>query len=260
VTPDDVVSASNAWVYVPDGSPTFETEDYLLVRFPDHFANALELVRFTPVRPVSDVVAEVLERAARFAVPELVWRVRLDSPEGTDEVLSGIGGMVDETLDVFALDLAAGLPDLGSSEAELVWATDVAAHRDAHRVEIEVFGGSMPPDDQLHRDAARGAVGLRVGRGGSVVAYLDGRLAGTGGISSRGPAAGLWGGAVLEEFRGRGVYRALLAERLAYAAAHEMTMALVKGRVETSGPILRRAGFGAFGQERSYRIPLATSS
>ncbi len=33
-----------------------------------------------------------------------------------------------------------------------------------------------------------------------------------------------------------------------------MTMALVKGRVQTSGPILRRAGFGVYGQERSYRI------
>jgi hypothetical protein len=41
--------------------------------------------------------------------------------------------------------------------------------------------------------------------------------------------------------------------RLAYGAA----MALVKGRVETSGPILRRAGFTAYGQEVVYRVPLA---
>ena len=36
-------------------------------------------------------------------------------------------------------------------------------------------------------------------------------------------------------------------------------MALVKGRVETSGPILRRAGFGVYGQERAYRMPLGAS-
>ena len=30
------------------------------------------------------------------------------------------------------------------------------------------------------------------------------------------------------------------------------TLALVKGRVETSGPILRRAGFATYGQERCY--------
>jgi hypothetical protein len=34
-------------------------------------------------------------------------------------------------------------------------------------------------------------------------------------------------------------------------------MALVKGRVATSGPILRRAGFQAYGEERSYRLPVA---
>ena len=52
----------------------------------------------------------------------------------------------------------------------------------------------------------------------------------------------------------------MLAARLDYAAAHDMTMALVKGRVQTSGPILRRAGFGVYGQERSYRLTLAATS
>ena len=52
--------------------------------------------------------------------------------------------------------------------------------------------------------------------------------------------ARLWGGAVLEAARGQGVYRALLGARLTYGAAHGATMGLVKGRVNTSGPILRR--------------------
>jgi hypothetical protein len=38
--------------------------------------------------------------------------------------------------------------------------------------------------------------------------------------------------------------------------AHGATTALVKGKVDTSGPILRRAGFAAFGQEPVYGIPL----
>jgi hypothetical protein len=33
-------------------------------------------------------------------------------------------------------------------------------------------------------------------------------------------------------------------------------MALVKGRIETSGPVLRRAGFEVYGQERIYAVPL----
>ena len=255
MTPADVIRASNAWVYVPEGSPTLETADYLLVRFPDHFANALELVRFTPTRPMPELVEEVLTRARQFGLPSLVWRVRLDSPPGIEDLLREVGTL-DETLDVLALDLTGDLPDLGSSPAELRWATDPSTARDALMIGVEVFGGALPPPDEVYRSAARDAVGLPVGRGGSLVAYLDGRPVGTGGLSSRGPAAGLWGGAVLEGYRGQGIYRALLAARLEYAAEHYMTMALVKGRVETSGPILRRAGFGAYGQERSYRVPL----
>jgi hypothetical protein len=52
------------------------------------------------------------------------------------------------------------------------------------------------------------------------------------------------------------VYRAVLGKRLSYAVAHGATMALVKGRIDTSGPILRRAGFTAYGQEPIYDIPL----
>ena len=90
-----------------------------------------------------------------------------------------------------------------------------------------------------------------------IVAYVAGRPAGTGGVTMADGVARLWGGAVVESARGQGVYRAVLAARLAYAAAHGATMALVKGRIETSGPILRRAGFTAYGQEVIYRVPLA---
>jgi hypothetical protein len=69
--------------------------------------------------------------------------------------------------------------------------------------------------------------------------------------------ARLWGGGVVPEARGRGAYRAVLAERLRYACEQGATLALVKGRVETSGPVLRRAGFAAHGQERSYVLTLA---
>ena len=35
-------------------------------------------------------------------------------------------------------------------------------------------------------------------------------------------------------------------------------MALVKGKIDTSGPILRRAGFAAYGQEPIYDVPLVS--
>jgi len=42
----------------------------------------------------------------------------------------------------------------------------------------------------------------------------------------------------------------------AYAVTHGAAMALVKGKADTSGPILRRAGFAAFGQEPHYSVQL----
>jgi hypothetical protein len=49
---------------------------------------------------------------------------------------------------------------------------------------------------------------------------------------------------------------AVLAERLRLARAHGATLALVKGRVETSGPILVRSGFAAYSEERCYWLPV----
>ena len=104
--------------------------------------------------------------------------------------------------------------------------------------------------------AAENAERLRVGHGAGVVATLDDRPVGTGGLEIAGTDARLYGGGVRPSVRGRGVYRALLRHRLAYAVEHGATVAITRGRVATSAPVLRRAGFEAFGSERTYRIPL----
>jgi GNAT superfamily N-acetyltransferase len=251
-----VARASREWVWVPETAVRAETHDYLLVRFPDYFEHRLVLLDFRPGGDPGPVVDEVLARAREFEQPELVWWVKLGSPEGMDELVRSRGGVLDETLDVLALDLAPGAPDLGSHPVPLRWTTDEETLRHAYQVLKDVFGGDVPPDrrlrveiDQVRRDVERG-------RGGGVVAYLDDRPVGTGGLTVVDDVGRLWSGSVRASYRGRGVYRALLAERLEYAVRHGATMALVKGRVETSGPILRRAGFAGHGQERSYRVPL----
>jgi GNAT superfamily N-acetyltransferase len=88
------------------------------------------------------------------------------------------------------------------------------------------------------------------------VAYVNGLPTGSGGVTLVDGVARLWGGVVVPSARGQGVYRAVLDARLSYAAAHGATMALVKGKIDTSGPILRRAGFAAYGREPSYDVPL----
>lgn len=259
LSPESVVAASAVWSWVPDNATTTETDKYLLVRYSDYFEYPLELIRFHPAGPVEAAVAAALDQARQFGFPELYWMVKLDSPPGVVELLAARGATVAETVDVLALDLSTGAPELPAParDVELRWATDPATARDGSEVGTAVFGGSVPPDERLVTNASRDSVSVPAGEGGMMVAYVAGRPAGTGGVTMVDGVARLWGGAVVESARGQGVYRAVLAARLAYAAAHGATMALVKGRIETSGPILRRAGFTAYGQEVIYRVPLA---
>lgn len=251
-----VAAACKAWVWVPENATTVETDEYLLVRMPQWFAIPLELLRFDPQRPAAVVVDEMLEEARELGQPFVNCWVKLHNDASLDSVFVQRGGVADETLDVLALDLSEPLPDLGpTGHLELRWALDVETMRDNLRVGADVFGDSMPPDDEVvaeveraHRDASAGS--------GSVVAYLDGAAVGSGGMSLVDGVVRLWGGAVREEARGQGAYRALLEARLRRGVSRGAFMALVTGRVQTSGPILRKAGFVRYGEERSYRVPL----
>ncbi len=264
---DRVHAASAAWVFVPAGAPRVEAEEYLVVRHPDWNERPVQVARTSlgrPGRPVAAIVDEVLERARDLvdpAVPataEVAWWVCLDAPEGLERELVGRGAVLDETVDVLALDLADADPAalLPATDVELRWSDDLDVFADAVGLTTEVLGGTPTDRDVLEEVFPGEAAKFRSGGGGAVVAYVDGRPVGSGGISVVGADGRLWGGAVLPEARGRGVYRAVLAARLRYAVEHGADLAIVKGRVRTSGPILRRAGFTAHGQERSWLLPL----
>ena len=83
-----------------------------------------------------------------------------------------------------------------------------------------------------------------------MLASVGGEPAACGGCTLRGDVAHLWGAVTLREYRRRGACRAVLAERLRLARARGATLALVKGRADTSGPILLRAGFAEYDEER----------
>ena len=63
--------------------------------------------------------------------------------------------------------------------------------------------------------------------------------------------AGLWGGAALREWRGRGIYRALVARRAQLAAARDVRYLQVDASSD-SAPILRRLGFQALATTTPY--------
>ncbi|MEU5313948.1 GNAT family N-acetyltransferase [Streptomyces sp. NPDC021562] len=66
--------------------------------------------------------------------------------------------------------------------------------------------------------------------------------------------AGLWGGGTVEEWRGRGVYRALVAHRARVAAAHGCRYLQVDA-LPTSRPILERLGFHTLTTTTPYLSP-----
>jgi hypothetical protein len=254
---DQVVAASIAMTWVPETATTEETDEYRLVRLPDYFELPLRLLRFSPAGPVEPALAAVLDRARDFGLPELQWTVRPDSPP-VGGLLDARGAIVTETLDVLALDLRQGAPALPppALDVDVRWATDLQTIKDSTTLAAEVFGGSVPPQGRLAAMAERDSTGVPSGQGGMVVAYGGQTALGTGGVVVADGAARLWGGAVLPAARGQGVYRATLAARLEYSAAHDAAMALVNARVETSGPILRQVGFASYGRQLTYRVPL----
>lgn len=75
------------------------------------------------------------------------------------------------------------------------------------------------------------------------LARVDGEPAGAAAVSLQQRTAYLMGAVVLPKLRGRGLYRALVAERLRLAARRGCTLATSNARASTSHPILARLGF-----------------
>jgi GNAT superfamily N-acetyltransferase len=77
------------------------------------------------------------------------------------------------------------------------------------------------------------------------VAYVDQNPIGFGRVTASPQScfAGLWGGSVLPDFRGRGVYRALLSARIQHAKRFNSVRFLRVDALPTSRPILERYGF-----------------
>jgi hypothetical protein len=251
-----VAAANEAWVLEPEGSEVVETAEYRLVRFPERFPDPLQVQWVRSARPAEAVLADVIARAVEFGLPEAGVYVRLSAPDGLDEALLGRGAQLVDTGDVLAMALPANVktPDLPGLEER--WRTTPEVSRDANTIGISIFGGSRAGDDELARVAAANRDTVAAGTGGAMVAYLGGTPVAIAGVEVVDGVARLWGGAVLEAYRGRGAYRALVAARLTYAAEHGAAMALTQGRIATSSPILQRLGFVSYGQERSYRLPL----
>jgi GNAT superfamily N-acetyltransferase len=258
-TPAAVRAAAAEWVWVPPDAEQVLTSEYQLIAYPAHYQHPTQVAWSDAARPVGEVIEEVLTQASAWGRDSVYWWVRDDTaPADTEAVLQDRGALLAETVQVLAYDLASGVPELNLAngpQAELV--RDERTLRASHLVSAEVW------DDHRERTPAAIAeelAGVLESLGSwsdyRVVVFVDDQPAAGGGCSIVGEVARLWGAGTRSAFRGRGAYRALLAARMQIAQQHGATLALVKGQTETSGPILRRAGFTPYAEERSYCVPV----
>lgn len=199
-TAEAVLAEAAAWVWIPPDARQATSGEYQLIAYPDHYLQPTSVAWSASGRPAADLIAEITAHVRAFGRDTVYWWVRdTTRPRDLETALRGRGGVMVETVQYLAFDLAAGEPDLGLADrgpaegltAEVV--TDEAGLRAHHLVSDQVW------DDHRVRSPQE----------------IDAEL----------------------------------------ARAHGATLALVKGRVETSVPILRRAGFTVYGEDRCYRLP-----
>jgi N-acetylglutamate synthase-like GNAT family acetyltransferase len=176
------------------------------------------------------------------AVTRVEWKSRgHDAAPGLHEALVEHGFVPEEPESIMigearALAVDVPLPD-GVTLRQITAAEDVRA---MSAMADEVFGepvNERTPDVLLRRMARDEGMEIWVAEahGRIVCAGRLERVAGT-------EFAGLWGGATVPEWRGRGIYRALTAARARSALRMGATL-LHSDSTEYSRPILERSGF-----------------
>ena len=133
---------------------------------------------------------------------------------------------------------------------------DKADVREMVAISAQIWGYS--PTDQERIVAERLAhLALPDCRSGFMLARADGNPAGTANYrySSDGKVIYLTGASTLPTFRGRGVFRALVAHRLAQAQARGAVLATCLAKTGASAPILARLGFAHY-----FTLPVYTAN
>ena len=261
-TPQRVLDAAIALQWRPDGALDVQTADYRLIRYPDWALDptfaAAQVLRSHTGRPAAEVIGEVMLHVRGWGLPGAAWWVSdATRPADTEEILRARGGKQIDAVRILAREIDQELPDLAippDVTVELV--TDQRLFKASSDIVVRGWGRKAPSEADEERDFHDTLRDLADWAGFRVVAFADGEPASSGGCTLDGEVAKLWGAVTLPQFRRRGTYRAVLAERLRLARDHGATLALVKGRVATSRPILVRAGFADYDEERCYWLSL----
>ncbi|MCU0300530.1 MAG: GNAT family N-acetyltransferase [Candidatus Nanopelagicales bacterium] len=200
-------------------------------------------------RLVAEVVAHYV---ARPDITRVEWKTRgHDHAPGLHEALTAHGFVPDEPESIMigaARLLAVDVPVPDGVGLRTV--TAEADVRAMTAMQDRVFGdpvSEVDADALLRRLALRDGMELWVAEAGGQV-ICAGRLEPVPGTEF----AGIWGGATLPEWRGRGIYRALTAARARSALRLGRTL-IHSDSTEASRPILERSGMVKVSTTTPYR-------
>ena len=199
---------------------------------------------FVTYRELDDPAAHVSEIVSLLAEDETIrhaeWKTRThDEAPGLTEALTA-AGFTPESPESVMLGEASTLIDASAPDGvtvrRLTGSDDIRA---ALEMQDAVFGGAPMADTMLPMLLAQQTDGAVEVWG----AEVNGRIVSAGRIDPipGTPFAGIWGGATLAEFRGRGIYRALTAARVRSVMARGVQW-IHADCTDYSRPILERAG------------------
>lgn len=257
-----LVSWANGWRQPPaPGFEVIETPRYRVVLQPDFpipGPNSASWVRCR-AEEADEVIEEVSALLRSRRLP-LMWVLDPDTkPANFSDFLAAHGVLPDPLAPESAVMV---LPIDADLEVETVpglelrdGLADIESFRAVDAINAEAFGGRSVP---LRRGYARQLERrlenqLAAGNRRVILAVLDNEPAGSSGLSLYPPDGAIVnGGGVRPKFRGRGIYRAMVAARVNMAREAGVAGLCVWGG-PMSAPILERLGFQKVGWRRFYR-------
>jgi len=247
----------------PEAAPGIEVFEkgrcviQLMPDFPVPGPNGVDFVRCR-----ADEAGEVIDEVHAIVAPRhlpLMWKLDPETePANFADHLAARGIMPDPRAprcDVMVLPIDAEVEAPRIDGLEIRDAlTDLETFRMADAVASEAFGADAPLDDPdvIAALERRRLNSIAAGNRRHLLALIDGEPAGAAGMNLFPPGgATLNGGSVREKFRGRGIYRAMVAARLRIAREAGVEGLSVWG-AHTSAPILARLGFEVVGWRKFY--------
>ncbi len=249
---------------LPDDFIDVRNEEYRLIRYPDRFISATlpaaQVVWSRTHRPLDLVVDEIASMVTDWGLDALHWWVTAATrPVETEAYLVSRGAVVSDRYHVLARELGDDPVEGYPPGVNVSLVDDETTLRDAAVVESRGWGRAATAEDELADRLRQVLADLAAGRVARFVAYVEGEPASTGVCRVDQEVARLYGAVTLPEYRSRGCYHAILHERLRHARAGGASIAITRGRPQSSGRLLVKSGFVIHGVETCLRLSLSSA-